>query len=72
MDEETVRRIFLPYEQGDSSFASAGGGLGLGLSICKRWLSRMAGTLRVIRSGAGKFLYVYAESGRYDEAGEYG
>lgn len=35
MDEGTLGRIFSPYEHGDSQDASAYGGLGLGLSICK-------------------------------------
>ncbi|MEF2245524.1 ATP-binding protein [Paenibacillus sp. IITD108] len=35
MDEATVERIFSPYEQGVTE-VSKGGGIGLGLSICKQ------------------------------------
>ncbi len=36
MDQKTLELIFEPYEQGDSTITSMGGGLGLGLSICKQ------------------------------------
>lgn len=47
MDEETQRRIFLPYEQGESSIARAAGGFGLGLSICKQLVELQNGKLQV-------------------------
>ena len=38
MDAETLQRIFKPYEQGDSSMTAApGGGIGLGIGICKQF-----------------------------------
>ncbi|MCC3373762.1 ATP-binding protein [Cohnella sp. REN36] len=36
IDPETQQRMFAPYEQGDSGITAIGGGLGLGLSICKQ------------------------------------
>ncbi|MRN51937.1 ATP-binding protein [Paenibacillus monticola] len=47
MDEETQHRIFKPYEQGDSSLTAMGGGIGLGLSICKQLVELHGGTLSV-------------------------
>lgn len=54
MDEETTKRIFQPYEQADSSLTAVGGGIGLGLSICKQLVELHAGELSVeSRPGQG-------------------
>ncbi|CAH1217920.1 Sensor histidine kinase RcsC [Paenibacillus auburnensis] len=50
MDQETQRRVFEPYEQGDSSMTAMGGGIGLGLSICKELVQLHGGSLSVVSS----------------------
>lgn len=45
MDEEALRRIFLPYEQGNHRESS--GGIGLGLSICKQLVELHGSELKV-------------------------
>lgn len=47
IDEKTLETIFEPYEQGDSSITAIGGGLGLGLSICRELVNLHDGTIRV-------------------------
>ncbi|TVY03348.1 response regulator [Cohnella terricola] len=45
MDEETMRRIFEPYEQHDAGQTMVEGGFGLGLSISKQLAELHGGTL---------------------------
>lgn len=53
MDDSLQRRIFRPYEQGDAGMTAIGGGLGLGLSICKQLVELHGGVLEV-RSEPGR------------------
>ncbi|MGE7926865.1 hybrid sensor histidine kinase/response regulator [Lysinibacillus xylanilyticus] len=53
IDEETIQRIFEPYEQGTLSKAMIEGGFGLGLSISKRLVELHGGTLQA-NSAVGK------------------
>src|SRR5690625_1744502 len=47
MNEETMRRIFKPYEQGDASMTARGQGIGLGLNISRQLVEEHGGTLTV-------------------------
>lgn len=50
MDKDTQTRVFEPYEQGDSGMTAMGGGIGLGLSICKGLVHLHGGSLSVSSS----------------------
>jgi len=47
MTEETISRIFLPFEQADNSIRRRYGGTGLGLSITQRIIDEMKGCVEV-------------------------
>lgn len=47
IDESVLGTIFDPYEQVDSSMTSIGGGLGLGLSICRDFILLHGGNIEV-------------------------
>ncbi|KFN11142.1 glycosyl hydrolases family 2, sugar binding domain protein [Paenibacillus macerans] len=72
MDETTLQRIFLPYEQGDSTAARAGGGFGLGLSICKQLVELHSGTITVrsVLGQGSEFTFTLPAAGEDGEASE--
>ncbi|WP_341299287.1 ATP-binding protein [Lysinibacillus sp. FSL H8-0500] len=47
MDQETIQRIFRPYEQGAAGKNIVEGGFGLGLSVSKQLIELQGGTLEV-------------------------
>ncbi|MBP3039229.1 response regulator [Bacillaceae bacterium Marseille-Q3522] len=53
MDQQTLQRVFEPYEQGESGKTLIKGGFGLGLSISKQLVEMHGGTLQV-SSAPGK------------------
>jgi len=71
IDEETIQRIFEPYEQGTISKAMIEGGFGLGLSISKRLVELHGGALRansVVGKGS-EFTFTLPISDGTDEQG---
>ncbi|HEY3359063.1 MAG TPA: PAS domain S-box protein [Polyangia bacterium] len=54
MDEETLRRAFVPFAQGDRSLERGRGGLGLGLSLVKGLATLHHGTVRAESAGPGR------------------
>ncbi|WP_457573064.1 transporter substrate-binding domain-containing protein [Desulfolithobacter sp.] len=51
--EEDLERLFVPFQQLDTGLSRQYGGTGLGLSVCKRVLEMLGGTISV-RSSYGK------------------
>jgi signal transduction histidine kinase/CheY-like chemotaxis protein len=54
MSEEQMEKLFIPFEQTDSTIAGRFGGTGLGLSLSQNFINMMGGTIRVTsESGKG-------------------
>lgn len=53
ISEEALARVFLPFEQGETSVTRQFGGLGLGLAICKAVVETHGGSIRVASQGCG-------------------
>lgn len=53
MNEEFLKRLYLPFEQADGTISQKYGGTGLGMSITKNLVSLMDGTIQV-KSEIGK------------------
>jgi PAS domain S-box-containing protein len=51
---EMVARIFEPYQQASQSRERATGGLGLGLTVCKRLIEMHGGTVEAHSEGSGR------------------
>jgi len=75
IDDATMKRIFQPFQQGDSSNTRAHGGAGLGLAISKNLVEMMGGIIRVeSRKGEGSLFIFHitdqAESKNQVSAGD--
>ncbi|MCM3112795.1 hybrid sensor histidine kinase/response regulator [Lederbergia lenta] len=74
IDTETQKKIFDPYIQENASMTSIGGGIGLGLSICKQLVELHGGELNVDSSpGQGSvfsFTLLLAESPTIEKAAQ--
>ena len=53
MSQDTIKKLFRPFAQGDASSRKRYKGTGLGLSICKQLVERMGGTLLIVNSEEG-------------------
>jgi PAS domain S-box-containing protein len=54
MDETTLSRLFIPFEQGEKSISRRQGGLGLGLAISRALVDLSGGTIKATSPGLGK------------------
>ncbi len=69
MSEDYLEKLFLPYEQEDSSIASKYGGTGLGMSITKNLVTLMAGSIQVSsKPGQGTAITIHIPFERYGDA----
>jgi PAS domain S-box-containing protein len=54
MDEGTLSRLFIPFEQGEKDISRRYGGLGLGLAISRALVDLLGGTISATSPGLGK------------------
>ena len=54
MSQETLSRLFIPFEQGEQFISRRYGGLGLGMAISSALVEQLGGTLRAFSEGLGK------------------
>ena len=54
MSQETLSRLFIPFEQGEQFISRRYGGLGLGMAISSALVEQLGGTLRASSEGLGK------------------
>lgn len=47
INENILKNLFIPFEQGDQSITKMYGGTGLGLAICKNIISMMGGEIKI-------------------------
>ncbi len=59
LEDESLERIFSPFEQADGSGVRAYGGTGLGLSITKNLVELMGGTIRAESRKRGGALFIF-------------
>ena len=54
MSQETLSRLFIPFEQGEQFISRRYGGLGLGMAISSALVEQLGGTLHASSEGLGK------------------
>ncbi len=72
MSEEYIERLFIPFEQEDSSIARKYGGTGLGMSITKNLVTLMSGSIQVSsKPGQGTVITIHIPFEIYEDVPAY-